>query len=89
MHHSTTLLLGKIALTPQTRWDGVSLQNVVVAMLVKFALNSKSITDSVISKAPPTITPLPPCFTMGSTHAEIIRSPTPHLTKTRQMEIQI
>ena len=25
----------------QTRWDGVSLQNAVVAMLVKCALNSK------------------------------------------------
>ena len=26
---------------PQTRWDGISLQNSVVAMLVKCALNSK------------------------------------------------
>ena len=34
------------------RWDGVSLQNAVVAMLVKCTLNSKSITDSVTSKAP-------------------------------------
>ena len=33
--------------------DGVSLQIAVVAMLVKCALNSKNITDSVTSKAPP------------------------------------
>ena len=54
MQHSITLLLGQIARTQlkgvlghcpvekaQTRWDGVSLQNAVVAMLVKCALNSK------------------------------------------------
>ena len=57
MQHSITLLLVKIALTQpggvlghcpvekqviaQTRWDGVTLQNAVVAMLVKCALNSK------------------------------------------------
>ena len=34
----------------QTRWDGVLLQNAVVPMLVKCALNSKYITDSVTSK---------------------------------------
>ena len=37
----------------QTGWDGVSLQNAVVAMLVKCALNSKKSTDSVTSKASP------------------------------------
>jgi hypothetical protein len=36
-----------------TRWDGVSQQNTVVTMLVKCALDSKSITDSVTSKAAP------------------------------------
>ena len=53
MQRSITLFLGQIALTQlggvfwvivpkaQTRWDGVSLQNAVVAMLVKCALNSK------------------------------------------------
>jgi hypothetical protein len=53
MQQSITVLLGQIALTQsggvlghcpvekQTRWDGVSLQNAVVAMLVKCALNSK------------------------------------------------
>ena len=57
MQHSITLLLGKIALTQsggvlghcpvekqmirQTRWDGVLLQNAVVAILVKCALNYK------------------------------------------------
>ena len=57
MQHSITLHLGQIALTQpggvlshcpvekrmiaQTRWDGVSLQNAVVAMLVKCALKSK------------------------------------------------
>ena len=30
-----------------------------------------------------TITPPPPCFTVGTTHMEIIRSPTLRLTKTR------
>ena len=32
------------------------------------------------------ITPHPPCFTVGTTHAEIIHSPTLHLTKTRRLE---
>ena len=31
----------KHMIVPQTRWDGVLLQNAVVAMLVKCALNSK------------------------------------------------
>ena len=35
------------------KWNGVLLQNAVVAMMVKCALNSKWITDSVTSKAPP------------------------------------
>ena len=30
-----------VGLQVQTRWDGVMLQNVVVAMLVKYDLNSK------------------------------------------------
>ena len=55
MQQSISLLLGQIALTQpggvlghcpvekqmKTRWNGVSLQNAVVAMLVKCALNSK------------------------------------------------
>jgi hypothetical protein len=55
MQPSITLIFGKIALTwpggvlrhcpvekqMQTRWDGVSLQNAVVDMLVKCALNLK------------------------------------------------
>jgi hypothetical protein len=57
MQHSITLLLDQIALTQpggvlgqcpvekrmvaQTRWNGVSLQNALVAMLVKCPLNSK------------------------------------------------
>ena len=53
MQHSITLLLGQIALTQpggvlghcpvekQMGWDGVLLQNAVVGMLVKCALNSK------------------------------------------------
>ena len=57
MQHSITFLLGQIALTQptqcwvivllekqmkaQTRWDGISLLNAVVAMLVKCALNPK------------------------------------------------
>ena len=36
-----------------------------------------------------TITPPPPCFTVGTTHAEIIRSPTLRLTKTQQLEPKI
>ena len=49
MQHFITLLLGKIALTlpggvwdtpSRSRWDGVSLQNAVVDMLVTCALNS-------------------------------------------------
>ena len=39
-------------IVPQTRWDGVSLQNALVAMLVKCALKCKYITDRVTSKAP-------------------------------------
>ena len=48
----------------QTRWDGVSLQNAVAAMLVKSALN-KSLTVSP-AKHPHTIKPPPPCFTVGT-----------------------
>ena len=40
------------------------------------------------AKQPHTITP-PPCFTVGSTHAEIIRSPTLRLTKTRNQKSEI
>jgi hypothetical protein len=40
-------------------------------------------------KQPHTITPPPPCFTVGTTHAEIIRKPTLHLTKTRRLEPKI
>ena len=38
---------------------------------------------------PPSITPPPPCFTVGTTHAEIIRSTTLLLTKTRRLEPKI
>ena len=42
------------------------------------------------AKHPHTITPpLPPCFTVGTTHAEVIRSPTLHLTKTCCLEPKI
>ena len=36
-----------------------------------------------------TITPPPPCFMVGTTDVEIIRSPTPRLTKTRRLEPKI
>ena len=36
-----------------------------------------------------TITLPPPCFTVGTTHAEIIRSPTLRLTKPQQLESKI
>ena len=62
---------------------GVSLQNAVVAMLVNCALISKSITKS---EHPHTITPPPPCFTVGTIHEEIIRSPALHLAKTLWLE---
>ena len=39
-------------------------------------------------KHPHTITP-PPCFTVGTTHAEIICSPTLRLTKTKWLEPKI
>ena len=39
------------------------------------------------AKHPTTITP--PCFTVGTTHSEIIRSPTLCLTKTRRLEPKI
>ena len=38
------------------------------------------------AKHPQIITPLPPCFTVGTTHAEIIHSPTLRLTKTGRLE---
>ena len=41
------------------------------------------------AKHPHTITPTHPCFTVGNTHAEIIRSPTLYLTKTRRLEPKI
>ena len=37
----------------------------------------------------PHTTPPPPCFTVGTTHAEIIRSPTLRLTKTQRWEPKI
>ena len=53
----------------------MALQNAVVAMLVKCALNFELISNSVTSKHPYTITPPPPCFTVGTTHVETICSP--------------
>ena len=41
------------------------------------------------AKHPYTITPPPPCFTVGTTNVEIIRSPTLRLTKTRLLEPKI
>ena len=38
------------------------------------------------AKHPHTITPPPLCFMVGTTHTEIIHSPTPCLTKTQQLE---
>ena len=45
-------------------------------------IQSKSQTVSP-AKHPHTITLPPPCFMVGTTHADIIRSPTLHLTKDR------
>jgi hypothetical protein len=59
-----------VPLSVQTRWDGVSLQIDVVT--VPWILN-KSVSPA---KHPHTITSLPPCVTVGTKHAEIIRSPT-------------
>ena len=41
------------------------------------------------TKQPHTITPPPPWFTVGTTHVEIIRSPTLRLTKTQRLEPKI
>ena len=41
------------------------------------------------AKHPHNITPPPPCFTTGTTHAEIILSSTLRLTKTRRLEPKI
>jgi hypothetical protein len=49
-------------------------------------LNSKKIRQCYLQS---TITPPPPCFTVGTIHAEIIRSPTLRLTKTRRLEPKI
>ena len=49
-------------------------------------IRNKSLSPA---KHPHTITPPPPCFTVGTTHAEIIRSPTPRLTKTPWLEPKI
>ena len=58
-------------------------------MLVKCALNSnKSLTVSP-AKHLHIIKPPPPCFTVGTTHVEIIRSPTLRLTKTRWLDTKI
>ena len=38
------------------------------------------------AKHPHTITPPPPCITVGTTHSEIIRSPTLRLTMTQRLE---
>ena len=49
----------------------------------------KKITDRVTGKTPHHITPPPPCFTVGTTDAEIIRSPILRLTKTWRLEPKI
>ena len=54
----------------------------------KVCLLNKSQTVSP-SKHTHAIIPPPPCFTVGSTHAEIILSPTLHLTKTWRLEPKI
>ena len=41
------------------------------------------------AKYPHTITPPPLCFKVGTTHAEIVLSPTPRLTKTWRLEPKI
>ena len=41
------------------------------------------------AKHPHTSTPPPPCFTVGTTHEDIVHSLTPCLTKTRRLEPKI
>lgn len=87
MQHSITLLLDQIAWRcivllknerwscwAQTRWDGMLLQNVVVTVLFKcwsldFCINHQQCHQQS------TITRPPPCFTVGTRHVNIIRSP--------------
>ena len=49
---------------------------------------NKSLTVSP-AKHPHIITPPPPCFMVVTTHADIIRSPTLHLTKTQWLQPKI
>ncbi|XP_035619107.2 F-box/WD repeat-containing protein 4-like [Oncorhynchus keta] len=76
----------KQMIVPLTRWDGVSLANSVVAMLVKCVLNPKKNHRQCHKQS--TITP-PLCFMVGTTHAEIICSPTLRLTKTLRLKPKI
>jgi hypothetical protein len=104
MWHSITLLLGQIALTQLGGVFGycpVEKQMIVPLsanqigwrmaaecwLSVPWILN-KSQTVSPAMHAD-TITPPPPCFTVGNTHVEIIRSPTLCLTKTRRLDPKI
>jgi hypothetical protein len=54
---------------------------------VSLILNKSQIVSP--ANHPHTFTPPPPCFPVGTTHAEIIRSPTLRLTKTRWLEPNI
>lgn len=58
-----------------TTWDGVSLWDVVVAMLFKCCLEFSINTNRVS------------CFTVGTTHADNIRSPWLCLTKTQSSHL--
>jgi hypothetical protein len=64
----------------------LSLQNAVVEMLVKCALNKSQTVSPPMY--PHTIIP-PQCLMVGTTHAKIFYSSTLRLTKTRQLESKI
>ena len=49
------------------------LQDAVVAMLVQYAFNLNNPPTVSPAKHPHTITPPPPCFTVGTRHVESIR----------------
>ena len=77
---------------PYTAWRCVlghcPVEKQMTVPLSVFWILNKSPTVSQ-AKPPHTITPPPPCLTVGTTHAEIIRSPSLRLTKTWRLEPKI
>ena len=88
MQHSITLPLGQIFLTqPGGVLGDCPVEKQTIVQLSAYQMGWLIATVSP-AKHSHTITP-PPCFTVGTTHMEIIRSSTLRLTKTWWLEPKV